>query len=123
MNDYITLDGKKYTTVHKQWAPFPERPVVLKKLLSGGRNVTFGPSVTNQLQGAILAAGADPETGFGTINDLRATYAKLTTLSFIDHYGAASTVVIGPKVNENSITPKWDAASNKFQVMVSLVIL
>jgi hypothetical protein len=120
MNAYITLDGFKYATIHKQWAPTKERPVVIKKLLSGGRNVTFGPSMTNQWAG-VITVPVTPATGYGAISDLRATYAKLTTLTFVDHYGVTYSVVIDRHVGEASLTPVWDAGTNMFQVNITLV--
>ena len=62
-----------------------------------------------------------PATGYGTIDDLRATYAKLSTLTFIDHYGTSHTIVMDKRIGEQSLTPKWDSANNYFQVNVNLV--
>ncbi len=123
MNDYITLDGKKYRTTHKQWQPIIDRPVVIKKLLSGTRNVTFGPAMKPIWQGAVRAVASSPETGFGDIDDLRTTYEKLESISFTDHYGNNYTVVLDRRVNEASFTPKWDAPSNKFEVNLTVVAL
>ena len=122
MNDYIVLDGKKYTTTHKQWQPMIDRPVVIKKLLSGTRNVTFGPTMKPIWQGAVRAA-VTPEAGFGSIDDLRTTYYKLESLSFTDHYGDNFTVVLDRRVNEASFSPKWDGAENKFEVSLTIVAL
>ncbi len=123
MNDYIVLDGFKYRTTHKQWQPMIDRPVVIKKLLSGARNVTFGPAMKPIWMGAVRAVAANPETGFGTIDDLRATYNKLTSLSFTDHYGNVYTVALDRRVNENSFTPMWDANENKFEVNLTVVAI
>ena len=122
MNNYITLDGKKYHTVHKQWVPLIDRPVVIKKLLSGNRNVTFGPAMKPTWQGLVRAA-VTPETGFGSIDDLRTTYYRLSSLSFTDHYGVTSTIVLDRRVNEQSFSPKWDGASNQFEVNITAVVL
>jgi hypothetical protein len=123
MNDYISLDGKKYRTTHKQWQPMIDRPVVIKKLLSGSRNVTFGPAMKPIWQGAVRAPVTTSETGFGTIDDLRTTYAKLSTVAFTDHYGTSYTVVLDRRVNEASFTPKWDGNENKFEVNLTVVSL
>lgn len=122
MNDYIVLDGLKYRTTHKQWQPMIDRPVAIKKLLSGARNVTFGPLMKPIWQGAVRAA-VTPETGFGSIDDLRTTYNKLSSLTFEDHYGDAYTVVLDRRVNESSFTPKWDGTENKFEVNLTVVAL
>ncbi len=123
MNDYIILDGFKYHTNHPGWQPQIDRPVVIKKLLSGTRNVTFGPAMKPSWQGTIHAAAANPEAGFGTIDDLRTTYNKLSSVAFEDHYGSAYTVVLDRRVNEASFSPKWDANENKFEVMLTVVAL
>jgi hypothetical protein len=123
MNDYIILDGFKYRTTHKQWQPMIDRPVVIKKLMSGARNATFGPAMKPIWQGAVRAVAANPESGFGTIDDLRATYMKLSSLAFQDHYGTAYTVVLDRRVNEASFTPKWDGTENKFEVNLTVVAL
>jgi len=120
MNAYITLDGKQYATIHKQWTPTQDRPVVVKKLLSGNRNVTFGPSLSPQWAGT-LSVPVTPATGYGSVADLRTTYAKLSTLTFIDHYGVTYTVVIDRHVGEASLTPMWDASTNMFQINITLV--
>ncbi len=123
MNDYIVLDGFKYRTTHKQWMPMIDRPVLIKKLLSGARNVTFGPAMKPIWQGAVRAVAANPEPGFGTIDDLRATYNKLVSVAFSDHYGSAYTVALDRRVNENSFSPQWDAASNLFEVNLTVVAI
>ncbi len=120
MNDYIVLDGLKYRTTHKQWQPQIDRSVVIKKLLSGARNVTFGPVMKPIWAGAVRAP-VTPEAGFGSIEDLRTTYYKLAAVAFEDHYGTAYTVVLDRRVNENSFSPKWDAASNMFEVNLTVV--
>jgi hypothetical protein len=123
MNDYIVLDGKKYHTTHKQWQPMIDRPVVIKKLMSGTRNATFGPAMKPIWQGAVRAVAANPEEGFGTIDDLRATYYKLQSLAFEDHYGTLYGVVLDRRVNEASFSPKWDGPSNVFEVNLTVVAL
>ncbi len=123
MNDYIVLDGLKYRTTHKQWQPMIDRPVVIKKLLSGARNVTFGPAMKPIWQGAVRAVAASPEAGFGTIDDLRTTYNKLVSVQFTDHYGDMYTVALDRRVNESSFTPMWDAVENKFEVNLTVVAI
>jgi hypothetical protein len=120
MNAYIELDGKRYAAPHGQWTPSKERPVVMRRLLSGNTNVTFGPAVISRWQGTLKAA-VTPEAGFGTPDDLRATYEKLTTLAFVDHYGATHNVIIDRSVDESSLTPKWDGAENTMYIKAVLV--
>ena len=74
-----------------------------------------GPASFTRWRGTLNAA-VTPDAGYGSIEDLRTTYAKLASLSFTDHYGVTFGVILDRSVNENSLTPVWDAASNKFQV-------
>jgi hypothetical protein len=120
MNAYITLDGKQYAAPHGQWAPATERPVVVRRLLSGGANVTFGPANMKRWQGTLIAA-VTPETGYGSVTDLRATYEKLSSLTFTDHYGNSFNVIIDRSVDESSRVPNWDSPENKMYVKVMLV--
>jgi len=122
MNAYVILDGKKYSAPHGSWAPVTERPVVVRRLLSGGTNVTFGPASLVRWQG-MLNASVSPASGFGSVEDLRDTCTKLEAISFTDHYGSVHSVVIDRSVGENSLTPGWDNASNKFQINLTLLKL
>jgi hypothetical protein len=122
MNPYIELDGKKYAAIHGQWAPATHRPVVVRRLLSGNTNVTFGPASNKRWQGKLTAA-ISPGTGYGSINNLRTTYEKLEALTFVDHYGVTHSVIIDRTVNEASNVPMWDSPENKIQVNLTLVKL
>jgi hypothetical protein len=122
MNAYVTLDGYKYSAPHGNWSPQTERPVVIKRLLSGNTNVTFGPAPMVRWVG-MLNADVSPATGFGSITNLRATCAKLTQLSFTDHYGDTFNVILDRSVGEDSLTPQWDGASNKFRVTLTVIKL
>jgi hypothetical protein len=122
MNDYVTLDGKKYATIHGQWQPSTDRPVVIKRLLSGNSNVTFGPASNKRWRGKFVAA-VTPATGYGSVDDLRATCEKLEALSFTDHYGNVHTIVIDRAVDESSNVPKWDSPENKMHVNITVVKL
>ena len=122
MNAYVVLDNKKYSAPHGQWSPNTDRPVVVRRLLSGNTNVTFGPAPIKRWQGQLNASVA-PAAGFGSIEDLRATCAKLSALSFTDHYGEVMSVVIDRSVGEESLTPVWDGIENKFKVTLTLLEL
>lgn len=122
MNDYVTLDGKKYATIHGQWQPSTDRPVVIKRLLSGSTNVTFGPASNKRWRGKLLAA-VTPAVDYGSIGDLRTTCEKLEALTFIDHYGNSHSVILDRVVDESSNVPKWDSPENKMHVNVTVVKL
>jgi hypothetical protein len=122
MNDYITLDGKKYHTAANAWDPNEERPMIVRRLLSGGTNVTFGPTTFTGWRGVVMVDVA-PATGFGSIDDFRLTYRKRTKLSFTDHYGNTCDVVIDRTVGEKSLSPMWTAVDNVFRINLALLKL
>ena len=120
MNDYIILDSKRYRVAHESWEPNEERPMVVRRLMSGGTTVTFGPATFTGWNGIVMAdVGA--VAPFGTPADLRTTYKKRTLLSFTDHFGAVHTVVIDRRVGEKSISPKHDASDNTIRMNLALI--
>ena len=122
MNDYIVLDGKRYRTAAEAWEPNEERPMIIRRLMSGGSNVTFGPATFTGWRGVVcVEVGAIAP--FGTITDFRTTYRKRSALTFIDHYGTSYNVVIDRAVGEKSISPNWTATDNVFRVNLALIKL
>lgn len=122
MNNYITLDGRQYRTAADSWEPNEERPMVIRRLLSGGSNVTFGPATFTGWRG-IVVVEVGAQAPFGAIDEFRATYRKRQALTFIDHYGDTYSVVIDRAVNEKSLSPMWTATDNVFRINLSLVKL
>ena len=121
MNNYITLDSYKYPTIAEAWGEVIQRPASADMLLDGTYAVTFGPAAFKKWQGFIKADVTARDTGWGTIATLRATLAKLSTLSYTDHYGNAYTVLVSIKGPEQSLSPMWDAATNEFTVPVEII--
>lgn len=119
MNDYVTLDTKKYKTSALAWEPLPVVPATLRIALSGDTDTVFGPVALMRWEGEMLAK-VTPESGYGSILDLRLSLKKLQSLAFIDHYGASYTV-LAQQVGERSVTPMWDGALNEFHVGVVLM--
>ena len=122
MNDYIILDGKQYATAADNWTPYEDRPLTIRRLLSGASNVTFGPATFTTWRGIIIV-DVTPRAGFGSVDDLRTTYRKRTALSFTDHYGDAFSVVIDRAVDEKSLSPMWTAVDNTFRINATLIKL
>ena len=122
MNDYITLDGKQYRMAHDTFEPVEERPMVIRRLMSGGTKVTFGPATFTGWTGTVMAdvAAVAP---WGTPDDLRTTYKKRQALNYMDHFGVEYSVVIDRRVGEKSISPKHDAADNTFRMNMTLIKL
>jgi len=120
MNAYITLDSYKYPTLMIDWESHPVRPATAAVMLNGETAVTFGPTARTAWSGSIKAEVTARDTGWGTITTLRATLAKLSTLSFTDHYGSSYTVLCNISGPEVSLSPVWDATENEFSVKVML---
>lgn len=122
MNNYITLNGKRYKTNSDTWTPpTQQRPVQVKKLWSGKNDVTFGPASIVEWSGDVIAPVVPDGPEYGSVVDLRTAYSLLQPLSFIDHYGVSYTVVLAGSIAERSKTPVWDGASNSFLVPIILV--
>ena len=121
MNTYIELNGKKYTTLFKNWNPVINKPSTDRLTSLGAVDVTYGPAVTDEWIGTIEAPVA-AEAGWGTIDDLRTAFRTLGTVSFVDHMGNASQVHILGTMQQRSLTPKWDGPSNMWYADVRLVI-
>jgi hypothetical protein len=117
LNDYITLDSKKYRTSAKTWHPEPNIPATERVLLNGQMDVTFGKASLliwiGEIEGPITAA-----SGWGTIVDLRTSLLKRQLLSFTDHYGVTRNIKATGPFKERSLSSKWDGASNTIYVSV-----
>nr|MBN1228893.1 hypothetical protein [Anaerolineae bacterium] len=122
MNNYITLDSKKYMTSSKDWAPVWLKPATDRITLSGEMDVTYGPGLIVGYTGSIIAPVTSPGTGWGTVSDLKTTLAKRTAVTFTAHDSstAVNVHVLGP-FNPASMSPMWDASSNEWHVPVRVL--
>jgi len=121
MNNYILLDTLKYMTPAKNWTPVPGKPATVRINLDGSTDATYGPGVIFEWRGAIIAPVTPIDVTWGTKADLDVTIAKRQPIAFVDHYGTSCNVhVLGPFA-ATSRSPKWDGASNEFEVEVTLV--
>jgi hypothetical protein len=120
MNNYITLDGFKYMTVHKAWKPVPKKPSTVRYTLLGKANVTYGPASPLEWQGTVIALPATRDT-WGSYEDLMDSLSKREGLVFYDHHGDSYTVHAVGETGFDSMSPVWDGASNKTLLTVRLV--
>lgn len=120
MNSYVILDSKYYTATHSTWKQSQERPMMMRTLLSGTRDIVYGVDFPNQWEGK-LRVPVSASGSYGTISDFRTTYAKKQSLSFTDHLGNAYSVVILGNITEESLTPMWDASANVYLIPVQIV--
>jgi hypothetical protein len=120
MNDYITLDGKRYKTTKKSWTPETVTPMQSKDYLNGDLNATFGATSLLMWEGVIIAPSTAP-TLFGSIKDIDKTLVKRETVSFTDHHGTtyANVHLIGPFA-KHSLFPNWDVAGNPIYVSITI---
>jgi len=122
MNNYVTFDTLKYRAPHLAFGPIRSKPATERLTLSGASDVTYGPGVTLEWTGDLIAPVTPDDTGWGDIDDMRASLEKRTALPFIDHYNVASTVyAMGPH-GETSFHPMWDAGTNEFRVSIRFVV-
>jgi hypothetical protein len=120
MNNYITLDGKKYKTPGKVWNPTVNKPTTVRYTLLGAIDGTFGAANLCDWDGEIEGPVTPIDGTWGSIGDLRATLAKLSALSLIDHYGATYTVICQGPFREQSFMNMWDSPSNHIAVTVKI---
>ncbi len=121
MNNYITLDGKKYKCPAKQWMPITTKPGTVRYTLLGEVDVTFGSTAIKEWQGQIEGPITPTDNTWGSITDLRTTLAKTTELAMIDHYGTAITVVAVGPFKEDSFMAAWDSPSNHFNITARII--
>ncbi len=119
MNDYITLDGYKYRTPARNWAPAEHKPASVKTTLLGEVDATYGPTTTYEWRGEIAAPVTSPGTGWGTIADLRLSLKKRSALSFSDHYGVRVRTCTGP-FPERSLSPSGTAHEHIYKTIAIL---
>lgn len=119
MNAYITLDGKKYATLHKDWTPGQDNARVVRMTSLGAADVTFASASMYEWEGTIVAKYT-PETGYGSYSDLMTSLAKKSLLTFIDHLGNAHNVVAFGPFKPKCTIPNWDSPSASFHVNVKL---
>ncbi len=122
MNNYITLDGLKYHTSAKSWKPDQNVPATVRLMMDGSLDATFGVKSLMIWNGEIEGPVTPEGEGWGTIDDLRTTLLKRTTLSFQDHYALTTyTVVAQGPYAERSLGNKWDEVENVIYKTVRLV--
>jgi len=121
MNNYITLDGKKYKTRAEQWQPIVGKPAQVRYNLDGTTDATFGPATPNEWVGQILGPVTPDGEDWGDIDDLRTSLAKTTALTMVDHYSVEYSVLSLDGFMAESRSVMWDAETNEFRVMCRLV--
>ena len=112
MNNYITLDGKKYKCPWRAWSPEGNVPSAARLLLDGTSDIVFGSASILTWSGEIEAPVTPEDALWGKPEDLKCSLTKRTTLTFIDHYGVTYTVLAKGPFKERSLSPKWDSESN-----------
>jgi len=111
MNAYITLDGSKYTTLHRNWQEGAITPSTSRVLLNSEYDSTFGPSTKITWEGEIKVDVSEAREGWGSISDLKTTCKKKQRVTFVDHYSNSYDAhVRGYK--QRSLSPMWDGSSN-----------
>jgi hypothetical protein len=121
MNDYIMVDGYRYKTL-TNWVPYEDRPMTIKRLMSGGADVTFGPATYKYWRGTICV-DVSPANLYGGVSEFKASYRKASSVEFVDHFGETHQVVIDRGIDERSLSPMWSAPENTINVNVTLVKL
>lgn len=121
MNNFITLDGKKYATNAANWKPVYGKPHTERRTLTGAVDITYGPATIFAWEGEINAPVIPRDTDWGAISDLRITMAKKEAVAMTDHNGDTYDIHCLGEHDERSLMNVWDSAGNVFYVKVRLV--
>lgn len=119
MNDYITLDTFKYTTLAKNWEESSVTPSTSRILLNSAHDSTFGPTTKITWTGEIKIRVDEAGAGWGTIANFKTTCKKKERIGFTDHYGGTYDAHL-KGYKQRSLSPMWDGSSN---VMYYTVII
>lgn len=120
MNNYMTLDGKKYKTLAKDWQPMYDIPKTVRPLLNGSWDATYGLAEPMEWIGT-MSIEVTPGDGFGSLEDFHITALKKTAIVFIDHIGTPYNVILFGPFRPRSFTAMWDAPSNCYHFPLKLV--
>lgn len=116
MNNYIVIDGKKYSTTHGTWIPRDVIPGRVRRTTNSAIDAVYGTPY-KEFQGEIRPYHTAP-TGWGSYADLLTSLAKATKLAFIDHFGNEyEAAIVGP-LEPRSMSPRYDAADNQYLVNI-----
>lgn len=119
MNDYISIDSKKYTTLHRNWEESALTPSTSRILLNGGYDSSFGPSTKIVWNGEIRIDASEARAGWGVIADFKTVCKKKDRVTFIDHYGNSYDAHL-KGYKQRSLSPMWDGASNVMYYVVMI---
>ncbi len=123
INNFITLDGKKYKTSANNWLEIENSPRQHKRLLSSAGDISFGVNTFLAWKGDIFVDVSPTDILYGSFDDLQTTFRKKSSLTMIDHYGVSRSVVMGGTMEKRSILPDWADPSNEFHISVEITSL
>ena len=116
---YIELEGKRYATSQKAWAPTPKKPMTARITIDGAPDVTYGGGTLKTWKGDIMVDITPRGAQWGSVADIRAALALRRGLAFKDHYGTSYTVHFG-EWSERSLMPDWENPENTMFFTVQL---
>jgi hypothetical protein len=122
MNNYITLDGKRYATRADNWFIVENKPHTERYTLFGEVDITYGVSSPTAWEGEIIAPVTPKGFAWGDIDNLLVTLRKKEAVSFYDHHGTSGQVHCLGSLEKRSLMNVWDDPQNVFYVSVRLVV-
>lgn len=120
MNDYIILDGKRYTAPFLQFEAKRQVPQRQKYTLGGTLDVTYGPANPLFWEGKLKVPVLELDSDYGNIVDFRLTIVKKIAVSFTDHLTDVYTVHISGVHHEIPKVPVVDSVENVFYIPIKL---
>ena len=121
MNDYVILDGYRYTAPFLQFEAKRQVPQRQKYTLGGTLDVTYGPAAPLFWEGKLKVPVTHTDTDvWGDVDQFRLTIVKKVALAFTDHLTDVYTVHMSGTYHEVPKVPVVDSPENVFYIPVRL---
>jgi hypothetical protein len=122
MNDYITLDGKRYKARFPDFDRLRRKPSRERMTLGGDVDVTYGPAVWILWEGSLIVEVSPGDSvNYGSCDELDATFDKTEAVGYTDHFGTVYTAHVVGVLQRQSLTPVHDGATNRFVYRVRII--
>jgi len=124
-NNYLQLDGKKYTVVFDTLRKRTVKPGNFRQTLTGATDVSYGPAPYEIWSCVLRVPMGTPPTGWGNYDNIVTTLRKLQKVSFYTmKAGAAEQFVhILDGFDETSLTPDVYGDSNIMNIAISTMVV
>lgn len=92
MNNYVTIDGKKYKVVSPYYSKPPDKAITVRPTVDGSVDRVHGPTIWRYAM-VLRVVHANPASGYGTLADLVSSFTEQNDITFIDVDGTSYTAI------------------------------